>query len=98
MFVLLMRGESAAQYTRSPRKLDDTINYDHTKRRKPRRVTFFAAFAEWKENPEPAFMTRLDQMTIEEISSLLLKIDADKNNKFASQLIILLQEKKNHTN
>jgi hypothetical protein len=71
-----------------------------SKKPKPRRITFFAALAEWKERPEATFITKIDQMKIEDITTLVCSIfynnvKSRRNN--IEKLICLLEEKKRHT-
>jgi hypothetical protein len=70
------------------------------KKPKPRCITFFAALAEWKERPEATFITQIDQMKIENITTLVCNIfyGSNKNKKDGlCKLVCLLEEKKRHT-
>ena len=62
----------------------------------PRRVTFFAAIAEWKKDPEPAFVTELDKIELSKLSRLVYKYNEDK--KARRELARLLDEKSIRTN
>lgn len=68
-----------------------------TESRKPRRITFFAAIAEWKADPEAAFATQLDEMSLEELTKLVAGIYANLAGK-NGELVALLKEKRQHTN
>jgi hypothetical protein len=46
-----------------------------TKRRHPRRITFFAPIAEWKENPEVARHAMIDTLPLNELTKLVLLAD-----------------------
>jgi hypothetical protein len=64
---------------------------------KPRRITFFAALAEWKDNPQAAFVTRLDETSTEELTRLVADVSRSAPGK-KEELISLLKEKRQHTN
>ncbi len=56
------------------------------KRRAARRVTFFAALAEWKPNPEAAFVTELDALSLADLSALV--IQANDGQEVARQELV----------
>jgi hypothetical protein len=63
-----------------------------------RRITFFAALAEWKKDPKPAFVTRLDAMQLRELSSLVQgAYDVTRGATKRDQLKSHIVEKKEHT-
>jgi 3',5'-cyclic AMP phosphodiesterase CpdA len=64
-----------------------------------RRITFFAALAEWSPDPEPAFVTRLDSMPLHEMAALVLGAynAAAHGASKRDELKVLLAEKRAHT-
>jgi predicted phosphohydrolase len=63
----------------------------------PRRITFYAALAEWKKEPEPAFVTQLDSISLKELSETVASCHAGNGNA-REKLRRLLHEKIEHTN
>jgi hypothetical protein len=63
--------------------------------RTPRRITFVAALAEWKEKPDSAFVAELDGADLGTLTSIAL---ATTKTSGVTKLIELLEEKKLHTN
>lgn len=64
---------------------------------KPGRVTFFSAFAEWRPDPRPMFVSELDNMREEELFVLLMNADVG-NTSTIKLLGAKLSEKANTTN
>jgi hypothetical protein len=64
-------------------------------RLQPRRITFLAAMAEWKTEPEAAFITRLDAKPLDELAALVSTLPRDARAK--QELVDLLREKRTHT-
>jgi hypothetical protein len=58
----------------------------------PRRITFFATIAEWKSDPEAAFVAKLDNLGVENMVPLVLQI-ARREVPALSELAELLEEK-----
>jgi hypothetical protein len=67
------------------------------KKWKAGQITFYAALAQWKEDPEPAFVAEIDGMTIEELTGILLGIRTNKNKQPIDKLRFLLNEKRQYT-
>lgn len=67
-----------------------------TRKFRPRRVTFFAALAEWKREPDPAFVTDLDTTKLSKMSNLVSQYH--KNIQSRTELARLLTEKSIRTN
>lgn len=67
------------------------------KRRTARRITFFAALAEWKPNPEPTFVTELDALPLGDLNALVLQVDSGQETA-RRELIRLLRDKAERTN
>lgn len=65
------------------------------KRRSPRKITFFAALAEWKPKPDPSFVSELDAADTGKLTSIAL---ATANAAGIQELIRLLEEKDARTN
>ncbi|MES2644721.1 MAG: metallophosphoesterase [Myxococcota bacterium] len=70
--------------------------YGANRTRTPRRITVFAAFAEWKERPGAAVVARLDRMTIEELTTIAVGFVAG-DAAAATRLCDLLIEKREYT-
>lgn len=66
-------------------------------KRKPRRITFFAALAEWKEQPEATFVTELDSIPLARLCQLVMEADVNTANARA-ELARLLEDKIDRTN
>lgn len=64
---------------------------------RPRRITFFAALAQWKEDVEAAFIARLDEMPESDLMALALGAAAGTAGE-GRTLAELLQEKVDQTN
>jgi len=64
--------------------------------RSPRRITFFAALAEWKHDPEPAFDMKLDAIELSEMLRLVLGA-ATGDSVAAKTLADMLREKVDRT-
>jgi hypothetical protein len=62
-----------------------------------RRITFFAALAEWKEAPGPAFVARIDAMGVSELAPLVLDVAMNRESA-KRELRRLLTEKRDFTN
>jgi 3',5'-cyclic AMP phosphodiesterase CpdA len=73
-------------------------NVPNKKKLSPRRITFFAALAEWSKDPEPAVVAALDAMELGELAALAQEIHNGKTSIASrTKLKALLFEKKNHT-
>lgn len=70
---------------------------DNRRRRSARRVTFFAALAEWKNDPEASFITALDALSLDALVELVLGVNSGEEEA-RRQLITLLEDKINRTN
>jgi len=68
-----------------------------TERRVPRRITFFASLAEWKEDPEPTFVTALDQLDYTELFVLVSHAN-DGQLQARNRLIELLDDQSERSN
>jgi len=69
---------------------------DNRHRRRPRRITFFAALAEWKTDPEATFVTELDSMPLDELVRTVS--EAKTRDDARQRLVSLLQDKVDRTN
>jgi len=65
---------------------------------KPGRITFFAALAQWKREPKPAFMTALDKISLRDLSGLVLAARSPGGGAQRRKLKALVEEKARHTN
>jgi hypothetical protein len=65
---------------------------------KPGKITFFAGYADWQDNPEPMFIAELDKLPPEEIYSLVVHT-VSGSKIHARTLALKLEEKvtKNYT-
>jgi hypothetical protein len=64
----------------------------------PRRITFFAALAEWNPDPEPAVVAAIDAMELGALAALAQDIhNAKASNASRVKLKELLVEKRDHT-
>jgi 3',5'-cyclic AMP phosphodiesterase CpdA len=66
------------------------------KRRNARRITFFAALAEWKEKPEAAFVAKLDALGMRDLTGVALSAISSPEGR--KRLYELLSEKLLRTN
>lgn len=79
------------------RLLEWTARYGSKEKRTARRITFFAALAHWKGEPEAAMVTRLDRMSLRDLTMLVARVH---NNETIArdELLTLLREKLEYTN
>jgi predicted MPP superfamily phosphohydrolase len=64
-------------------------------RKKPGRITFFAAMAEWKADPEAATTLELDRQSLQKLATTVLTINKPESRE---QLVQWLEEKATGTN
>lgn len=70
---------------------------DTRHRRTPRRITFFAAIAEWKHIPEAAFTTELDTAPSSALLAIVIRAALGESNA-AEELASLIEAKVKQTN
>lgn len=67
------------------RENDEKFDHGH--------ITFMAALAEWKSDPEAALLAKIDQMNLSELTNLIASIFVSKKRDAAAKLKSLLEEK-----